>query len=268
MNRLHVARSKMYDFDIGNRLFVIGKPQGSDSTRIIDSRVGAANYYESSEFAQISIEFLEDGMSGGIVLNTNYEWVGIATKVHNRKDYGAAKMLKIGSILSWLKQKDIPHNLLVENPIIGSWRLVTAKMEGRSSKAHKISNNNYSISFQNSGQVSGLIDGLFRIDKRNISFKLITASKSICVPTEKLVVIKLNEKNSDRRGPIKKDQFVCARTYFSNYKHCSFRSFAAFRFGKSQSTKEDSAGGSKMLSMTCKSVESNSGLTLLFNSIE
>jgi S1-C subfamily serine protease len=179
---LNIGRTKLYDFDIGEKLNVIGKPQASSSIRITDSKLGSVNYYEDKTSAQIGADFLEGGMSGGVVLNSNMEWVGMATRVNSRQSVGVARMVKIGDILSWMKRLNISHNMLIKNRMIGSWKLT---MTAKNNDILQKSLQNEIIEFHEEGTVSGVVEGYFKVtDNSKIIFHNVNNGQSIYVSTK------------------------------------------------------------------------------------
>lgn len=148
--------------DIHEELTAIGFPQGKPHLRHIESKLLATKFKGREVGAEIDGKFIEEGISGGVALNTNKELAGIITEVHS--SMGIAMLVKAGYLREFLDENSVNNNLMVHNPLLGEWKLVSGSIDDivLAPVTHQ-----ENLRLSSSGVVSGMASGRFCIRDTN-----------------------------------------------------------------------------------------------------
>lgn len=123
---LATSRTRLIACDVGDSLVVGGYPLGRNTPRFIESTLINLSYLGKAFGAEIGGDRISSGMSGGLVFNSNDEWIGMVSELRSQEGGKIALMVKYGAINQFIQENKVPNNLLFENQIVGEWKLTSA----------------------------------------------------------------------------------------------------------------------------------------------
>lgn len=161
---LFSGRTALQDCDQKESVMVLGFPLGKETIRQLSTSILNIKIQGKDFAAEIGGKFISSGISGGIVLNTNNEWIGMATEVHSTSRGEIGGMVNYGAIEKFLINNNIQINEVKRHFIVDRWTLIA--VSARNDVFQKISASK-SLDFHENGEVTGLVNGRYCIKARN-----------------------------------------------------------------------------------------------------